>query len=214
MSNLDSSPDTVTTEDTPLPKKKHHPILNPLMVMLVLFGLPYLLAWYFLNQDEAPWSEPTSNHGTLVSPMIPMGNYTLNTSEGDLPSASLEGKWLILTSTDHCDLTCQQTLFTMRQARKSTGVNRKAIVPIVIETVPNALKAFDADLTVAFPKLHIARADTAFLSKLGQAHETLHNTVYVIDPYGNLMMVYPAGSEQAGLMHDLERLLKVNKPKL
>lgn len=201
--------------DKEISKKKHHPILNPLVIMLLLFGLPYVFAWYFLDDDNSVLFESPNNRGQLVSPMIPMGDYTLRTLGGDnLGAQSFSGNWIILTVTDRCELTCQQTILTMRQARKSTGINRKVISPLVIATNDKALEPFDADLSQAFPKLQVVSADKDYISKLKSAHPELNNTIYMIDPYGNLMMTYPADTEQKGLMEDLARLLKVNKPKL
>ena len=34
--------------------------------------------------------------------------------------------------------------------------------------------------------------------------------VYLIDPLGNLMMVYPAGAKAKGMLEDLKRLLRLS----
>jgi len=143
-----------------------------------------------------------------------MGDYELSSESGEeLNRQTLAGKWLLVTVTNKCELSCQQTLFTLRQARKSTGVNRKHIVPIIIEKQDNAIDYFTTDLSKAFPQLKVASASPQFLGSLEQAYQPIENSIFMIDPYSNLMMVYPAGQDQSGLMHDLDRLLKVNPPK-
>ncbi|KZZ56133.1 hypothetical protein [Oleiphilus sp. HI0123] len=52
------------------------------------------------------------------------------------------------------------------------------------------------------------------INTFSQTHAQVENSIFMVDPYNNLMMYYPEGVEPKHLMEDLERLLKVNKPKL
>jgi len=191
--------------------------INPFFMMLLLFGLPYAFAWYFIYSGDPVAFEAPSNNGQLVSPMIPLGEFSLVRSDGStIMNTDLAGNWLLFTVTSACDLACQETLYTVRQARASMAVNRKVIKPIILLKTPEALSELPVDLSQEFPQLTIISAQTSNTTSLLKAFSSvtpeLENSIFMVDPYGNLMMVYPAGSDQRGMMGDLKRLLKVNKP--
>lgn len=194
-------------------------LVNPLVIMLVLFGFPYIASWYFLNSESTFSLGQPGNHGELVTPVIPLGEFALEVVDGTLlDDKALAGNWLLLTSTAACEQACQDTLLVIRQARKSTGINRKVVKPILLLRSADALKPFDVDLSEAFPQLAVIHSNSAdskkLLDKLSQTYSHVENSIYMIDPYNNLMMYYPEGVEPKALMEDLERLFKVNKPKL
>lgn len=200
------------TRSDATPKKKG---LNPLLIMLIVFGLPYGLAWYFLYGGDPTSFEAPGNNGELVSPMIPLPAYTLQfQDEKIISSEALAGNWLIFTVTSKCEEACKRTLLVIRQARKAMAVDREVIKPILLLNDEDALKNLDIDLAKDFNTLDIASsksvADSGLLDIFKSKVLSLENSIFMVDPYGNFMMSYPAGSEQLGLLDDLKRLLKVN----
>lgn len=194
-------------------------LVNPLVIMLVLFGFPYIASWYFMNSEGSFSVGDLGNHGQLVSPVLPIGEYSLKTSAGEILSdKSLAGSWRLFTVSSSCEQSCQDTLLVIRQARKSTGINRKVVKPILLLQTPEALAPFKVDLTQAFPQLATVSSDSldakVLINTFSQTHAQVENSIFMVDPYNNLMMYYPEGVEPKHLMEDLERLLKVNKPKL
>ena len=136
-------------------------IFNPFTAMLLLFGLPYAISWYFINGGDPVAFEKPNNNGELVSPMIALGEYSLLKSDGSkISQADLAGNWLLFTVTSACELACQETLFTIRQARASMAVNRKVIKPIVLIKTPEALSKLPVDLGHEFPQLVIAHTQS------------------------------------------------------
>ena len=84
---LPYSTDTLSTKpeqtiDKRNPKKFLKVITNPLFLMLVLFGLPYALSWYFMYGGDPITFEKPNNNGELVSPMIAFGEFSLPFSFG------------------------------------------------------------------------------------------------------------------------------------
>lgn len=194
-------------------------IVNPLFIMLLLFGLPYAGAWYFMYSGDPVSFEKPNNHGQLVSPMVQLGQFSLTLKDGSiLNQADLAGNWLLFTTTSSCETTCQETLFTIRQIRKAMGVNRQVIKPIVLLSNQDALKPLAVNLDNDFPQLAVITQQTddtlKLLKTFTATKHPIENSIFMVDPFGNLMMVYPAGSDQKGMLKDLQRLLKVNKPKL
>ncbi len=214
-----STPSNNSTQDTPQPPTLIKRLINPLVIMLVLFGFPYIASWYFLNSDSSISLGQLSNHGELLSPVLPLGEYSLETHTGSkISNASMAGNWLLFMSTSSCTQVCQDTLLLIRQARKSTGINRKVIKPILLLKTPEALSPFKVALSEAFPQLSIVGPQSpdaqALIATFTQVHANTENSIFMVDPYNNLMMYYPEGTKPKALMEDLERLMKVNKPKL
>jgi len=209
----------MSKKNMPKPKKLLKFLSNPLLLMLLLFGLPYALSWYFLYGGDPISFEQPNNNGELVSPVIPLGQFSLPLKDGTtLTNADLSGNWSIMTVTSNCEKACQETLFTMRQVRKAMGVNRQVIKPLVLLQSPEALEALKLDLSKDFPQLAIVSSQNTstqtFTTAFSSVTPEIENSIFMVDPYGNLMMVYPADSDQKGMLDDFKRLLKVNKPKL
>ena len=207
------------SEDKPVPPTLFKRLLNPLVIMLVLFGFPYVASWYFLNSESTYSFGQLGNHGELVAPLVPLGDFALETTDGTtITNSELAGNWLLFTASKSCEKVCQDTLLLIRQARKSTGINRKVIKPVLLLQAEDALKPFDVDLSEAFPQLAIISGNKQSAKKLidtfSKVHANVENSIYMVDPYNNLMMYYPEGIAPKALMEDMERLLKVNKPKL
>jgi len=199
--------------------KGYKKIFNPFFAMLLLFGLPYALSWYFMYSGDPISFEQPNNNGELVSPVVPLGEFSLPLNNGTaLSQKDLVGNWSIFTVTSHCETACQETLFTMRQVRKAMGVNRQVIKPLLLLQNPNALDSFDIDFSQDFPQLAVISGKNDSTQSLIQAFSNttpvIDNSIFMVDPYGNLMMVYPAGTEQKNMLDDFKRLLKVNQPKL
>lgn len=218
MSNQQPIPPNSSEEDIPTPTLIKR-LVNPLVIMLVLFGFPYIASWYFLNSESTLSIGQLGNNGELVSPVVPLGEFTLETTQGKvINNENLAGNWLLVTTSSSCEKVCQDTLLIIRQARKSTGINRKVITPILLLQSTSALEPFDVDLSEAFPQLVVVGPESSGAKKLikafAQTHKNVENSLYMVDPYNNLMMYYPEGLEPKPLMEDLKRLLKINKPKL
>jgi len=194
-------------------------LTNPLFLMLMLFGLPYVLAWYFLYSGDPVTFEKPNNNGELISPMVSFGEFSLPLENGtSLDNTALAGNWSLVTVTSSCQQACQETLFTIRQIRKAMGVNRQVIKPIVLLQNPSALEPTKINFETEFPQLAVVSGQNdsteEFIKNFSKVTPKIENSIFMLDPYGNLMMVYPAGSDQKGMLDDLKRLLKVNKPKL
>jgi len=207
------------SNNMPKPKKVLNTLSNPLLIMLLLFGLPYVLSWYFLYGGDPIAFEQPNNNGELISPLIPLGQFSLSLKDGTtLSNADLNGNWSIITVTANCEKACKDTLFTMRQVRKAMGVNRQVIKPLVLLQSPEALETLKFDLSNDFPQLAIVSnqntSTQALITAFSSVTPEIENSIFMVDPYGNLMMVYPADSDQKGMLDDFKRLLKVNKPKL
>lgn len=138
--------------------------IKPVVIMLLLFALPYLISWYYMYSDEPIIEISPSNKGLLVSPMRLLDDLPLeftSSSYAELPSqnevsisgqaavsdgsftaqpgtattADWKGSWTMVTVIDSaCEVPCQKALFTIGQVRRAMGVGRDRVNRVAIVT--------------------------------------------------------------------------------
>jgi len=205
---MNSQPQQKATQ----PDKKKYTVL---WVMIVLFGLPYLAAYYFyLNRDQIELK--TSNYGTIISPVRPLQNIQLTRLDGStINSADMKGKWILLSiGSSQCDSACQDNLYKIRQLKKAVGPAYKRIQKAFFLTDDKHIEQFKG-LLEEYPGMDVIVPShnnyEDFLSSFSVSGEPIENGIYIIDPLGNYMMAYPSGADARKILKDIERLLKVSK---
>ena len=117
----------------------------------------------------------------------------------------LEDYWtLVVVAPAGCDAPCRETVLMLRQLRLSFGHDGDRLARVLVSG------AADADrtaLAVEHPDLRVLAASDAraLVEALGQARP---GQSFVIDPLGNAMLAYAAGTPPADIKADLKRLLK------
>lgn len=189
-----------------------------LVIIAAIFLLPLALAWLMYIGAVEFQPESTRNRGILVSPPVPFDwSQARRVEAGTQPEAAMEGlleHWVVLYPVDGaCDLDCERHLSSIRQVHLASGRDRERIRLVVLfrdqplgdtaKTVKNIYNKFflAADSTAQLRDA-IALASSS-ISRVG--------STYLIDPLGNIMMVYPATSDPNDLKEDLKRLLKWSK---
>jgi cytochrome oxidase Cu insertion factor (SCO1/SenC/PrrC family) len=172
-----------------------------LLVIAALFFLPLALsfAMYYGNLWRPAAS---SNHGTLLSPVV-----ALESVPGDL---SLRDKWsLIYVGDGACDQACKDTLAFGRQVRLSLNNEMTRVQRVFLATGnccdSSYLQREHAGLVVS----DLSREGGARLLAQFPANDRA-NTLFIVDPLGNLLMRYDAREPPKGLQSDLKKLLKLS----
>jgi cytochrome oxidase Cu insertion factor (SCO1/SenC/PrrC family) len=153
---------------------------------------PLLFGWLVYEQR---WiSGPSANYGELITPPRALGG----------PFALVRGKWVLVTfdGAGNCAAACERKLYIVRQVRRAQGENAERVARLWIVTdggrpSPALVAAIegtefgdaDAELERAFPG-------------------PLLESIYLVDPRGNLMMRFPGAPDPTRMIRDLERLLK------
>ncbi|MBE9567395.1 MAG: hypothetical protein IMF14_01780 [Proteobacteria bacterium] len=199
-----------------------------LWVMIILFALPNLAAFYFyFNRDNIDFSRFTSNHGTIISPVRQVADITLTRiDDAPLQMSSLKGKWLMVSiGSSSCQQDCQDNLYKMRQIRKATGEFFKRVDRLLLLTDTTDIDSFRSLLSEGYSKLTVVippqgtdtKADgsaelySRFLSGFSIEGEPVEDGIYFIDPLGNYMMAFPPQTEAKKILKDLMRLLDVSQ---
>jgi hypothetical protein len=192
-----------------------------LLLIGLLFLGPFVLAW--LLYFHAPQLQPEArlNRGQLINPARPLGALTLTTPQkAPADAALLKGKWsLVQLGAERCDELCAKHLHMTRQVRTRLGrdrdrVQRLYVAPdaVALAAVRDALQEEQADV------LWVADAGTPGrrLADFLQARDA--DAVYLFDPLGNWVMVYPGvghpeqfNGYMADLYTDLKQLLTLSQ---
>jgi hypothetical protein len=189
-----------------------------LVIIAALFVLPLVLAWLMYIGAVELQPESTRNKGILVSPPTPFDwSQALPVEDGVHSEDPLEGllkHWVVLYPLEGaCNLDCEQHLSSIRQVHLASGRDRERIRLVIL--FPDQAPANAANTVNTIYDKFIMAADTT--GELRRAIESASSSVsrvgstYLIDPLGNIMMVYPATSDPNDLKEDLKRLLKWSK---
>lgn len=187
-----------------------------LWVMIFLFILPYIAAFYFyFNKDSLDLGEG-SNYGNIVSPAKPLSNIQLTRIDGsDVSFSSLKGKWTLLTiGKSSCLKDCVDNLYKIRQIKKAVGQEHKRIQKAFFLIDESSIDSFKS-LLGEYPGMSVFipsnKQYESFLLEFSISGESIEDNIFVVDPLGNYMMMYPKGSDPSKMLKDIERLLKVSK---
>jgi len=113
---------------------------------------------------------------------------------------------LLVLADDHCDSLCMMTLENVRQIRLSLGPKMPRLQNVFLPS-GNAVASIDR---MKFPKLIIAKPETAkpIQERIGNWQ---NGQIFLVDPFGNLMMSYAPGTEKGDVRKDLGHLLKLSE---
>ena len=182
-------------------------LLVPILLALLFVG-PFATAifLYFYGGDD--WRPAGSvAHGVLIENPSSLGREPLQLPDGS--ATAFVGKWsLLYVGKGDCDTACQQALYEIRQVRQALGRETSRVQRYFIATSGTP----DAELIrSAHPDLIVIDAavtgSNQVLAALGSYSEA---DVFVVDPLGNIMMRFPAGTSMKDMHKDLSLLLKAS----
>ena len=181
------------------------------LYLLIAVTLAPILASYFAYYVMPPSGR--TNYGTLVEPQRPVPAMAATALDGTaFDLGSLKDKWIfVMVDGGACDEYCQSKLFHMRQQRTMTGKEREAIERVWFITDREPLSTM---LMREYEGTYFIRADErelqAFLALPGGSNASLRDHIWVIDPYGNLMLRWPRNPDPKGTKGDIARLLRAS----
>ena len=197
-----------------------------LLVIFAFFLLPLLLAWFMYTGVIEFEVESTRNYGTLVEPQVPVSwtGLTLENraakqageEQESSVAAALDRHWVILHPIQpSCDHDCISRVTLLRQVHRASGRNQDRVrVALVAQGWMSGETL--ANLSAVYPRFTLISDRDGLLDKaLASADDAAgidgQATTYLIDPLGNLMMLYSAESDLNGLNKDLKLLLTWSK---
>ena len=180
---------------------------NTTLWLILAVCLAPLLASYALY---ALW-RPTRfvNYGELVDPPVMLSEVALPRREGKpFAFGDLKGKWVLLTvDSGECGAACQRKLYYMRQLRLAQGKDQDRIERVWL--ISDA-RLPDPRLEQEHPGLiEVKLQDGKFLASL-PAPTAPAQHIYMIDPFGNLMMRFPPDPDPNQMKKDIAKVLKLS----
>ena len=186
----------------PAPQKTRRTLLILGAISLAPF-VGSLLLYYF-------WKPQTfTNYGELIPPVALAGT-VIPARHGKLFRVDeLRGKWGFLTTdSGNCDDYCQSKLYVMRQIRLTQGKDQQRIERLWLVadgvTPSPAIEAEYKGTRI------VLTANQDFLKQL-PAPDSPRDHIYLVDPFGNLMMRFPREVDPRRMKKDIERLMKVSE---
>lgn len=189
-----------------------------LVIIAAMFLLPLILAWLMYTGTVEFSPESTKNRGTLVKPPVPLNwqQASLQSTNGSPTTASERflTHWVVLYPVPaRCEEDCQSQLTSLRQVHVASGRHSSRIRLAVL--VGDELSA-DTEQTIngIYDQFILVTDSTGDLFETTQAVtvSTPQQTgTYLVDPLGNIMMVYAADADPNDLKQDLKRLLTWSK---
>jgi len=176
---------------------------STLILMLVVFVLPVILAYFALKLDW--FNKASTNRGELLQPVIE-AQALLDTSRP---------KWhLVYIIPEQCDLACENAIYSVGQIYLATGKESDRVEKLFIQT-ENSSSAAVANVQEAYG---------AFLLQKSQSNvnEVFKNTginaIFISDTLHNVVLRYPTTSDKEeatmdsrNILADLKKLLKLSR---
>ncbi len=182
--------------------------LQLLLLAAVFFG-PVLIAWLLYDPTGSRPAGDTTAHGELLTPvrLVPDANLRVAREDQDSP---YPGRWtLVHTGEGACGETCRQALYETRQVRKALGKEDRRVQRILFLSSDAPL---DPAVAGEHPSLLVFAADHALAHKfVTAAAPDDAGDIYLVDPLGNLIMRFPAGTGMKGIHRDLKKLLTISQ---
>lgn len=188
------------------------------VILLVLMFVVPVGAAIVLHSVEGSWHPGRSvNFGELVTPVRALKDLQLETTEGKaFTEKDLQDVWtLFYIDSSDCDKQCEENLYEVRQSRLGMGGEKERIQRVMLLTDNSKLAAMKPLLDEHIGMKVVTAKDMAAVLKYfefkDEAPAAKAQRVYLIDPFGNLMMRYKAEQGPRDLVKDLGRLLKYSK---
>ena len=177
-----------------------------LVVIVTLFTAPFIASWYLVFYTDFKKNDIGVQNGSLIHPVIEVGAIEA-IAIGDATKQKLLGKWTLTGFvSSSCDADCEKLLYTLRQTRLALGKNLDKVGRLVLTDNDEVLgyeEEYKGQKVVKDPEEY-----DRLMNKFREIENFDANDIYLIDPYGFIMMRYDRGMNPKGIIKDVERLIK------
>jgi hypothetical protein len=174
-------------------------------LLILVFVLPFTMAVLLHLFDLIPGGK---SYGNLIQPPKSLQIPVLKDATGKAFNPEQWNKiWSIVTvDSTGCTAPCAARLHMLKQVHTSMNkeIDRIQRVLLVPATETDAYN----EIQKQYPDLIILAGADAEMAKFSAEFNSASDSVFLVDPLGNLMMSYPEKFDPKGLRSDLTRLLK------
>ena len=184
------------------------------LIIVALFLIPILLgSLVYMNKESLGIGSKTVNYGTLIRPARPTEPLDLLQDDKAADAKEvLQGKWTLLQiAPAQCSQLCQDHLLLMKRVRTLMNEHMRRIRTVLVTHNGRADVAIMKKDYPDFILTHTHSEKSTFIKQF-EPHDMNSAAIYLLDPLGNLMMVYPqADPNVKSILKDLKRLLKYSR---
>jgi hypothetical protein len=187
-----------------------------LIIIAAWFLIPLALAtiWYkVLPKSFLP--SASTNNGELLDPIFTLDKFTQQTAKGEIfTNVEIEKIWTLVHFVQgECDEQCSQSLYKTRQLRISMGkdidrLNRIAVLK------QDGISDSNQKMWASHPDLEVLIASRngvgAQIKSQVKNIQISWDSIFLVDPLGNVMMHFPASMEAKLIKKDIRKLLKLS----
>ncbi len=181
------------------------------LMLVAVFLLPVLLgSLLFFSQDKIGYEKGSTNYGTLIQPARPAKLMDLKQGNQDaIKEQTIAKSWtMTYIETDQCDQVCLDKLTLIKKVRLLTNEKMRRVRTLFV-TNPAIESSIDKSQYKDMIFTNVSENNSDFTQQF-PAQET--KPIYLIDPYGNIMMYYPQKDLNAKkIIKDINRLLKYSQ---
>lgn len=188
-----------------------------LVSIFAIFAVPLILASIYLQLVRSSGGQlGLTSRGQLIQPAVPLTEFALQQQEGEFNLDSVRGSWTLLYMPEgECADACKLNLYHMRQVRLALNHRMDRVQRAVLLESEDQL---NADLIAEHAGLMVARGSLENQAALREqilaaeaSMEELPDAIYLIDPFGNVMLRFPPDLPPKSMLKDLKHLLKVSR---
>jgi len=181
-----------------------------LWLLVLLFFAPLLLSfWLYYGSSWRPAGR--TNHGELIQPPRRLPSIAPPAAGASASAAPVFADlWsLVYVGDGGCDAECRGVLYLMRQTHASLGRLGARVQQVFLASSHCCDHAF---LGREHPTLRVIDASDPGAAGLLEAfgRDRLGESIFIVDPLGNLMMRYDTHQGPKGLQQDLKKLLELS----
>lgn len=182
-------------------KNKSQKPLLIILILLIIFIAPFQMAKKFYLHNADFLHKGSTQHGYLIQPPLKINQLTLY---------DFKGKWLLVyIGPNNCPALCKKSLYQLQQIHTAIGKDQSRVLRVKIslekDQMPNEYPGF-LQLTVSKQQF------SSFIKNLPIKTLALSmGAIYLVDPLGNVIMVYTLNANPSGLFKDLKHLLGVSQ---
>lgn len=176
-----------------------------LVLFLLVFLGPLAFAWNIARQADTLKFD-TTNHGTLIQPPVNIKTIKFLKNDGALyPAELMLGRWwLVDVVLSDCETDCTNLNHMLNNVHIALGKNQGRVHRLTISQKPLT--------SIEVKGLHLFTEVQALKDQFKHHGIELNNrlAIVIIDPLGQMMMVYTPESSLKGVYADLKRLLSAS----
>jgi len=189
-----------------------HPPLNrsKLWSMVILFALPALIALtvYMLRDNLNLTSK---SEGLLLTPPLSLDMLQLTTLDNTpvTPATFADHWWLIYLTPPACGDECATQMAKLHSVHLSLNKNMSRVKRAMFmqgdSLTPQQLQPAEQDNTLTIAKIN----NPSYL--LSNCSVATDESLFIMDPLGNIMLCYAPQQEAHAILKDMEKLLKASR---